>query len=430
MIFEIFISILQMYMLNNFEKNIFPYKVEPCWKRIIIYCGTVLVGEGINRMGSSILNIMLVPISYLITSVIIFCGSIWKKVIIASCYYALAIVPEFLFAAITNAYGVIDSAEQFQTESEKIIAVLLMNTLTFLFIKCINQITRKRNYSSVENKTFTLLLTLPVATIIILSCIFYSQISFEGINRIMLPVGALLLLLTNIFIFNFFDKLIEKSEEARKMESLYQKSRAENMNQQYINKINEDNKAFLHDVNKFLHTLACLINCKENQEIQKMVEHLGVRIEKLNSYYYCHNPVLNSILCERKFFAESKGIIYRVSLGNDLNVNFIEDLDLISIVGNLLDNAIEAAEKANAEKYVDSKIYMGNAGHFLVMEFRNSYSVPLIEEKNGYLTTKRDSRNHGIGLHTVKKLVEKYGGIMKIEAGEQVFSVKLAFTRK
>lgn len=85
---------------------------------------------------------------------------------------------------------------------------------------------------------------------------------------------------------------------------------------------------------------------------------------------------------------------------------------------------------SRAKKYVICNMYMGNENHFLVMEFRNNYIVPLIKEKERYISTKRDSGSHGIGLHTVKKLVERYGGIMRIVAGEQEFSVEIIFTIK
>ena len=52
------------------------------------------------------------------------------------------------------------------------------------------------------------------------------------------------------------------------------------------------------------------------------------------------------------------------------------------------------------------------------------------KEREHYISTKRNLENHGIGLHTVGKLVEKYGGVMKIEAGEEEFSVKIVFTVK
>lgn len=429
---DILICSLQMWMLNDLGKNMFPYRIENLWKRIGVY---FIAAFGIfiaNHMGTTLFNIAIIPASYTISAIIIFQGSKWKKIIMACCYYMLAIVPEFLFATITEAYGVTGTANQFQSEVEKTLAILLMKTMTFMLVKCINQITRKKNYMTIENKSFTVLLTLPVATIIIFMCIYYSDLSFTGINRIMIPIGAVFLLMTNIFIFLVFDKLIEKSEEVKKIELLYQKSRAENINQKYINKVNEDKKAFLHDVNRFLCIMASLMRNGENPELDKMIKHLGIRIEEMKNYSYCAEPVLNSILCERKFAAESRGILYKIRLGNNLRLDFIEDLDLISIVGNLLDNAIEAAERVDADKdrHVVCNIYMGNNNHFLVMEFRNNYIVPLIQEKERYISTKREADSHGIGLHTVKKLVEKYGGIMRIDAGKREFSVEIIFTIK
>lgn len=354
------IGSFQMLMLNDLGKNMFPYRIKTCWKRILIYGVTALVILGVNHIESTFINIMMVPVSYTIAAIVISQGSVWKKIILACCYYMLAIVPEFLFAVITGAYGVTGTENNFHSELEKLLSLLLMSTITFLLVKCVNQITRKKNYQTIENKLFTVLLTLPAATIIIFMCIYYSHISFTGVNRIMIPIGAALLLMTNICIFAVFDKLIEKSEEVKKMELLYQKSKAENINQKYINKVNEDKRVFLHDVNKFLCTAASLIENGKNLELDSMVRHLGIRMEELKNYSYCSDPVLNSILCERKFVAESKGILYKIKLGNNLRTDFIEDLDLISIVGNLLDNAIEAAEKTKKDQHVICNMYMGN----------------------------------------------------------------------
>ena len=89
----------------------------------------------------------------MIVSMVVFRGNIWKKLVTVCCYYVLAIIPEFLFAALTNAYGVTGASEGFRTETEKTLALLLMSTMTFLFIKCINQVTRKRDYLTIENKS-------------------------------------------------------------------------------------------------------------------------------------------------------------------------------------------------------------------------------------------------------------------------------------
>lgn len=373
---DVLVCSLQVWMLNDFGKNMFPYRVGSLWKRIGVYFAAALCIFIANHMGTTLFNITIIPVSYTIAAIIIFQGSKWKKVIMACCYYMLAIIPEFLFAVITGAYGVTGTTNGFHSEIEKTISLFLMSMITFLLVKCVNHMTRKRNYLMVENRFFTTLLALPVATILILVCMYYSHISFSGINKILIPTGAILLLVTNIFIFAVFDKLIEKSEEVKKMELLYQKSRAENINLQYMNKVDKDNRAFLHDVNKFIHTAVNLMDRGDNRELEEIAEHLGIRIEQLSNYNYCTEPILNSILCERKFVAESKAISYSIKLGNNLQISFIQDLDLISIVGNLLDNAIEAAEKVEKNKYVICKMYMGNEGHLLVMEFYNSVNAP------------------------------------------------------
>ena len=372
---DFLICLLQMYLLEDLEKNMLPYRRENFWGKFLIYFVVALIMLGINHLESSVFNMVMIPVTYMIVSMVVFRGNIWKKLVIVCCYYVLAIIPEFLFATLTNAYGVTGASEGFGTEIEKTLALLLMSTMTF-------------------------------------------------------PVGASLLLLTNIFIFSVFDRFVEKSEEVKKMDRLYQKSRAEIANLQYMNKVNEDNRAFLHDINKFICTVAGLMEEGENQEVKEIMEHLGVRIQSLQKGVYCEHPILNSILCERKFLAESKNISYKITMGNDLRLDFLEELDMISIVGNLLDNALEAAEKTKDGRYVECRMYMGNEEHFLVMEFCNGYVVPLLKDKDRYISTKRDADSHGIGLHTVGKLVKKYAGIMRVEVGEQEFSVKLIFTIK
>ena len=165
---DFLICLLQMYLLEDLEKNMLPYRRENFWGKFLVYFVVALIMLGINHLESSIFNMVMIPVTYMIVSMVVFRGNIWKKLVIVCCYYVLAIIPEFLFATLTNAYGVTGASEGFGTEIEKTLALLLMSTMTFLFIKCINQVTRKRDYLTIENKTFTVLLMLPTATIIIL----------------------------------------------------------------------------------------------------------------------------------------------------------------------------------------------------------------------------------------------------------------------
>ena len=104
---DVLIGSFQMLMLNDLGKNMFPYRIKTCWTRILIYGVTALVILGVNHIESTFINIMMVPVSYTIASIVIFQGSVWKKIILTCCYYMLAIVPEFLFAVITGAWDYI-----------------------------------------------------------------------------------------------------------------------------------------------------------------------------------------------------------------------------------------------------------------------------------------------------------------------------------
>ena len=101
---DVLVCSLQVWMLNDFGKNMFPYRVEPLWKRIGVYFAAALCIFIANHMGTTLFNIAIIPASYTIAAIIIFQGSKWKKVIMACCYYMLAIVPFFCFQQISSIF--------------------------------------------------------------------------------------------------------------------------------------------------------------------------------------------------------------------------------------------------------------------------------------------------------------------------------------
>lgn len=77
---DVLVCSFQVWMLNDFGKNMFPYRVEPLWKRIGVYFAAALCIFIANHMGTTLFNIAIIPASYTIAAIIIFQGSKWKKV--------------------------------------------------------------------------------------------------------------------------------------------------------------------------------------------------------------------------------------------------------------------------------------------------------------------------------------------------------------
>ena len=69
---DVLIGGFQMLMLNDLGKNMFSYRIKTYWTRILIYGVTVLVILGVNHIESTFINIMMVPVSYTIASIVIF----------------------------------------------------------------------------------------------------------------------------------------------------------------------------------------------------------------------------------------------------------------------------------------------------------------------------------------------------------------------
>ena len=119
----------------------------------------------------------------------------------------------------------------------------------------------------------------------------------------------------------------------------------------------------------------------------------------------------------------------RVQIEGD-TVSFMKDIDLCTIYGNLLDNALEACVKMKridrqAKPYIDVKT-MRIKG-VSVIDISNTYGTPVIEEQGVLVTTKKDTEMHGIGLSNIKQLVNDYEGELHIQYDHKVFRVQIIF---
>lgn len=181
-----------------------------------------------------------------------------------------------------------------------------------------------------------------------------------------------------------------------------------------------------HDMKHHMNELKLLANKYNVVEIQDYID----RME-----YFIHNPkeivssgnveidsVLNYMLQKAK--AELETVDVKVILPEEIMHSF----DLNVLIGNLLENAIEAARKTE-RKYLN--VYIALQKGVLKIQIENSYVTETISEVNKrdgsriFLTTKKKKEQHGIGLKNVKKIVELYNGNIDIQTRGNIFSVKL-----
>ncbi len=103
----------------------------------------------------------------------------------------------------------------------------------------------------------------------------------------------------------------------------------------------------------------------------------------------------------------------------------IEPVDLCTIITNLLDNAIEAAEKC--PEYIDKKIdiTIRRIHQFILIRVTNSTAAPPVRNNGQLITTKKDKQKHGWGVQSVISAAEKYNGTVKYDYADFMFSVSV-----
>ncbi|MDZ5129122.1 GHKL domain-containing protein [Clostridium perfringens] len=213
--------------------------------------------------------------------------------------------------------------------------------------------------------------------------------------------------------FDFKLKILERQLN-------YQKKYYEKVMDNY----DEAKKAF-HDMNNHIIVIKYFLENKDYNNMNEYIKSLSKKIVTNNDKNICKNKIINAICVEKSDICKSEeiNISFDIVINKELN---IDDLDLCIIVGNLIDNAIEACEKINNKKIqkviqVSSRVYLNQ----IYIKVINSKNNKLKKHNCKFLTSKKDKKNHGIGLENVKESVYKNDGEIEIKDSKNTFEVSL-----
>ena len=155
------------------------------------------------------------------------------------------------------------------------------------------------------------------------------------------------------------------------------------------------------------------------EQIEEMLDNLGQ-----NQMEYTGSAVLDTVLSAKIHEAQKQQIqlIPAIAIYEKLNIRTI---DLALLLGNALDNAIEAT--ANIVDEAERKIYLSVKSYQNVLHIRvkNPVLEPVRIENNTVQTTKINREFHGLGISNMKSIVEKYDGTFSIESSDGVFILNI-----
>lgn len=311
----------------------------------------------------------------------------------------------------------------------RLIIIILIFAIYLLMLKLILYL--KKEFHEMTKSQWLIIILIPLISLILIISIMeiILMITADRSYYFFLVVFVISIIALNILIYMFMGILNRNNKMLLKYQLESQQRFYEEKNIDNIKNMYEKIRILKHDMkhhNDFIMTKIIdipEINSAQRKylsEILSYVSDIDDNINSIKSTVYTENKFLDSILNYKIGVAIDKNI--QIEMIIDKNTLGISDVDLCCILGNLLDNAIEACEEENIENKIIN-LHMIAKNSCLLISVKNSISESITNNNPNFDTTKENKEKHGMGLKSMKSIAEKYSGSFKISEQEGKFFI-------
>ncbi|MCH5297915.1 MAG: GHKL domain-containing protein [Ruminococcus sp.] len=355
----------------------------------------------------TVLSLFLITFSYK--------SNLSKKIISSILIYLTSFISE---AIVAGTLGITDFSPFVKEQYGDIFSLVIVELITFSFVKIISRFNNLDNEIPVPGLFIVTAIAVPI-----ISIFFEIQISMQdNISDLMYCMSLICILALNFIILYLYDSLAKAfkdriQSEVSKQKKIYYQNQAKIIQQSY-----ENTQQLRHDIKNYGIALTELIKNNENEKALDYISSLSGMLEPAKIFSKTGLVAIDSIINYKFTKAEEVGISVDSEITIPYDITFKEN-DLVAILGNLLDNAIEATSQTE-NKYIKFHIEYDKGTVLIVL--KNSFNGNLNISGNTYNTTKQDdSAMHGIGLKSIESALEKHNGEMVTSYTENEFSVKI-----
>lgn len=415
--------IVEIYILFDFFCSFSRIRnVLKCKWWIGICAISIFVLYSINLIENSFVNLLLVPILLWIFVTIVFSLDIRTRMFYFIVAYSILIGCEFLYLILSRMSTWVLSERGFVPLSNNIWQLMEIKLLTYIVFSIAKQISNKA-HKHMNYKIFMMYLCLPIATLGIMLTVFYSGVDFSSNKRqkILMALFFSLMLFGNILMFYAFNKYSEETYENLKRDVIIMKQNVELSHLQEMIRNDERQKEFIHDTSNYLKIIESLAEAGENSKIREILRELNYELEKNTLESYSDNLVLNALISEKVTYAKKNNVQIDVFLEPNIQFGALREIDMISMIGNLLDNAIRGAQECENFRIVQIRIFMQNKRNILVVKIVNNCTGKILIENGEIKSTKKEQGLHGLGIKSVNHTAEKYDGYLEYYIKDEKF---------
>lgn len=338
----------------------------------------------------------------------------------------IGVIDYIVIMIVTARYNNIDILED-STDLIGVLVIIASRIILFLFLIIIKRISviKKKNVIDMSNKEWLQFLIFPIFTLITVIVMTNSMVTsyHEDIVNVYYVI-AIVLIVLNMVVFHLINEILENSQRIREADVLKQQSIGQ---LELYNSLRKNYDIQRKRTHEYKNQIMCIDSLLKKKNYNKLEEYINSIFDKLDGQLDMvdtNNEVVNAVINAKYYEALQNDVLFILKI-NDLSHIKVSDEDIVAILSNLLDNAIEAAGQCEIDKRTVG-IKLLYEDDVLSIAVSNSYKTEPEIMEDGYMRTiKDDKEQHGLGIRNVVATLEKYNAeyIIDYKNGEFVFSI-------
>lgn len=420
-------SLVSVSIIMDFLDKLFERGSKNRMTYHLVKAGFIVILAGINALHNGWLNLITVIMLSEGIAVTLYLGRALKKLFyilcivisMGACESIGIVLLSYLYKALPITAESVKMRPLFNITITQIIVIFISHVVILKIIKKknINELTHQQYFFAFVYAMFS------IVNIYILSVLLRDTMSDGAILLVLITIAGIVI--TNTHFLKFLEFASENNRLQYENNLFIQQSK---MQYQYYDNIEQqyrESLSILHDVKRHIRAIEELYHHKENETAAEYSKKISHKLDSFRLNEYTCNRMLNIILNDKMRVAEQKEIKFICKI-EDVDLDFIDNVDLTTIFANLLDNAIEACQELEGEKAI--VVQVGAFNNLIVISIKNTL------QENGSdvgLYMKSSKKNHsGIGLPNVMKVIGNYNGDFNIQKEGNMFVCSIILSKQ
>ena len=300
-----------------------------------------------------------------------------------------------------------------------IYVVFIVNMTRYLFVLIVINFYKIR-----IEKNIPLIFSLPIALTAVISMVVTINMLLvvDSNNYKFIFINIVLIFIICIILIYIFNKMVNVMSENARQKILIKQSEYYEKKIEADRKNINDTRKIKHDMKNHMYAIKNMAKNNMSKDIITYTNDILGKIEGEKVYINTGNYLIDGILNVKFEEVKNQGIDFKYDVKIPEGIK-LPEFEVITILGNLLDNAIEGVKSIKDNRYIE--VFISYKDSNLLIKIVNTFDGLVIKDNKGFVSRKGEKAYHGIGLENVREQVEKSNGYMNIDTGNCMFTVDL-----